>query len=191
MGPGGRSGTRRKHRLGFPLATKDRRLFPPKEAGRIFPALATETPAPHDSKRSAPAPGPWEHSAGSTTLFSKSRSVRASNRWIPFRPAASPDLVVVIEKQLARVGDAVVGIDRALAHGDDAGAAPGFRPVVVDQFGGCRSVDVRQADQGRGRLDTVLCGEAGLSAMVGAARRRWSRCRSTGHTAPPPRCPGS
>ena len=46
---------------GLSLGHKDEHRSPPEEAGRIFPAPATQIPAPHDSKRSDLAPGPWNH----------------------------------------------------------------------------------------------------------------------------------
>jgi len=51
----------------------DQSLFPPEEAGGIFPALSTEKSAPHDSKRAGLAPGLWNHLALTTFLFSKGK----------------------------------------------------------------------------------------------------------------------
>jgi|GEM_PF-2076201 len=69
--PGGQAGTRRKHRLGFPLILEDKSLFPPEEAGSIFPAPSTEKSVPYDSKRAGLAPGPWNPLALVTHFFSK------------------------------------------------------------------------------------------------------------------------
>jgi hypothetical protein len=72
LGPGGQSGTRRKHRLVcLYLGHGDQSLFPTEEAGGIFPAPSTEKSAPYDSKRAGLAPGPWKHLALMTLLFSK------------------------------------------------------------------------------------------------------------------------
>ena len=71
LGPGDQAGTRRKHRLGFPLPPEDQSSFPPEEAGRIFPAPSTEKSAPYDSKRSGLVPGPWNPLALETHLSSK------------------------------------------------------------------------------------------------------------------------
>jgi hypothetical protein len=71
--------------------------------------------------------------------------------------AAEPwDLVVVVEDQLTGVGNAVVGVHRALPHRYDRGPASGLGPIVVDQLGGGRPVDVRQADKGGRGLDSIL-----------------------------------
>ena len=56
---------------GLSLGHEDQSLFPPEEAGGIFPAPSTEKSAPHDSKRAGLAPGPWKHLALTTFLFSK------------------------------------------------------------------------------------------------------------------------
>ena len=57
--------------VGLPLGHEDKGLFPPEEAGSIFPAPSTKKSAPHDSKRARLAPGPWNHLALTTLLFSK------------------------------------------------------------------------------------------------------------------------
>ena len=55
--------------VGFPLVPEDQSLFPPEEAGGIFPAPSTEKSAPFDSKRAGLAPGPWNRLALTTLLF--------------------------------------------------------------------------------------------------------------------------
>jgi hypothetical protein len=57
--------------VGMPLISEDQSLFPPEEAGGIFPAPSTEKSAPYDSKRAGLAPGSWKHLALTTLLFSK------------------------------------------------------------------------------------------------------------------------
>jgi hypothetical protein len=59
----------------FSLGHEDKRLSPPEEAGRIFPAPTTEISAPYDSKRPGLVPGLWKHWACTTNLFSKDYSV--------------------------------------------------------------------------------------------------------------------
>jgi hypothetical protein len=72
FGPGGQAGTRRKHRsVCLYLGQGDQSLFPPEEAGGIFPALSTEKSAPYDSKRAGLAPGPWNPLALVEHLSSK------------------------------------------------------------------------------------------------------------------------
>ncbi|OGQ00084.1 MAG: hypothetical protein A2Z51_02720 [Deltaproteobacteria bacterium RBG_19FT_COMBO_52_11] len=74
FGPGGQIGTRRKHRLGCPLAPTIKACFLRRRRGGIFPAPSTEKSAPHDSPPEAEAdlaPRPWNPSALVTYLSSK------------------------------------------------------------------------------------------------------------------------
>jgi len=56
---------------GLAFCLEDQSLFPPERAGGIFPAPSPEKLAPHDSKRSDPAPWPWNPFALMIHLFSK------------------------------------------------------------------------------------------------------------------------
>ena len=56
---------------GLSLGFADQSLFPPEEAGCIFPARSPEKSAPDDSKRAGLAPGPWNRLALTKFLFSK------------------------------------------------------------------------------------------------------------------------
>ena len=66
------------------------------------------------------------------------------------------DLVVVVEEELPGVGDAVVGVDRALPHGHDTRSSPGLGLVVVHQLRRHRAIHVGEAHKGGRRLDAVL-----------------------------------
>jgi len=71
--------------VGQPLGHADPRLFPPEEAGSIFPAPSTKKSAPYDSKRAELAPGPWKHLALMTLLFQRikvlqNKSVRRNEK---------------------------------------------------------------------------------------------------------------
>ena len=61
--PGGLGRNAPEASAGFPLGSENLTGSPPEEAGRFFPARPSEKPAPHDSKRSAPTPGPWDRLA--------------------------------------------------------------------------------------------------------------------------------
>jgi len=56
---------------GFELGHDEPHAFPPEEAGGVFPAPSSKKSAPHDSKRSAQAPGPWIPLVLTLYLFSK------------------------------------------------------------------------------------------------------------------------
>lgn len=57
--------------VGLPLGEEDQSVFPPDEAGGIFPAPSLKKSAPYGSKRAGLAPGPWKHLALAPLPFSK------------------------------------------------------------------------------------------------------------------------
>jgi len=66
FGPGGRNGTHRKHRLGFPFSQRSKLVSAGEGGGGFSPAPSTEKSPPYDSKRAGLAPpaleflGPWD-----------------------------------------------------------------------------------------------------------------------------------
>ena len=67
--------------VGLPPGRGNQSLFPPEEAGGIFPALSTEKSAPYDSKRAGLAPGPWKHLAPKTLLFQMTKVLRKKKKF--------------------------------------------------------------------------------------------------------------
>ena len=63
----------REASVGLPPGHEDQGLFPPEEAGGIFPAPSTKKSAPYDSKRAGLAPGPWKHLALTAILFHRTK----------------------------------------------------------------------------------------------------------------------
>jgi len=57
--------------VGLTLGHENPSVFPPKEAGGVFPAPSTQKSAPHDSKRATQTPGPWVPLAVTPRLFPK------------------------------------------------------------------------------------------------------------------------
>jgi len=63
---------------GLPLALGDESVFPPKGAEGTCPASSPEKSAPHGSKRSGSAPGPWNHRALEDPFFQRTKVLQSS-----------------------------------------------------------------------------------------------------------------